>query len=209
MRSTRGVMVPGSPSTTNTVRAFHQPLDAFGACPICQRQDPAIEIGFDDVAEPIERRRIHVVAAVTPSEIARFADARLALATPLHPGARELVEEFYGEPHWRRPTPGEIGLKENVAVVAASRLLHARVEDVELEISHHIRSATDVLRLAAAFGGSDPSLGDKKPVRLSNAHRRIVLDQLDIAPETIEKPGAAIERRCTPPGPIRRALRTG
>ena len=167
-------------------------LEAFGACPICQRQDPAIEIGFDDVAEPMEGRRIRVVAAVTPGEIARFADARLALAAPLHPGAREIVEALYGEPHWQRPMPANIALKENVAVVAAARLAHARTEDVEVEIARYMRSATDVLRLAAALGASDPSLGDKMPLRLSNAHRRIVLGQLerqqrDIAPEMMRR----------------------
>lgn len=166
-------------------------LEAFGACPICQRQDPAIEIGFDDVAEPLEGRRVRVVAAVTPSEIASFAEARLALATPLHPGAREIVEALYGEPCWRRPMPARIGLKENVAVVAAARLRHVRFEDVEVEIARYMRSATDVLRLAAALGASDPSLGEKKPMKLSNAHRRLVLDQLerqrDIAPEMMRR----------------------
>ena len=151
----------------------------FGACPICQRQDPTLEVGFDDVARPTEGTVVRIVAAVRPSEVRALAEAKLRIAAPLHPDARVIVEALYGATPWSRPVPEDVGLKENAAIALAARARAIGADALGPECAPHLRTATDVLRLAAALGASDPSLADKQPIRLDRAERRLVLAQLE------------------------------
>ena len=128
-------------------------LDAFGACPICQRQDAGLEIGFDDIAHAVEGRKTRVIGAVLPSELATFARVRLTNASALHPDEREIVTMLYSDPQWQAALPERIGFKENVAIVADALLEAKTPQEVQEALAHEVRSATDVLRIAAAIGG--------------------------------------------------------
>ena len=154
-------------------------LDTFGACPICQRQDADLEIGFDDIAHAVEGRKTRVIGAVLPSELATFARVRLTNATALHPEEREIVTMLYSDPQWQATLPERIGFKENVAIVADALLEAKTPQEVQEALAHEVRSATDVLRIAAAIRESDPSLSTKQPIRLPHRARRMVLEMLE------------------------------
>lgn len=86
----------------------------------------------------------------------------------------------------RRLLPESVGTKETMAVVAAALLEVAPSPGFEL-VSREARTATDVLRVAAALSGGDVSL--REPARFRSFRRplrRLLADTLEAAPNLLE-----------------------
>lgn len=77
-----------------------------------------------------------------------------------------------------RLMPAEISMKETVAYVGA--LLVSNTEDAQSFLAKYIKTATDVLRLAAAMSGGDVSLAaNTKFITFKRPARRVLLGLLE------------------------------
>ncbi len=76
--------------------------------------------------------------------------------------------------------PTEIPNKENLTfLIGAVADRHGMTPVVQDMFLPYMKTATDVLRTAAAFSGSDVALADHKRFKLSNSQRKFVLKALD------------------------------
>ncbi len=84
-----------------------------------------------------------------------------------------------------RLMPDAIPCKENLAYVGAELIRHTT--DAATLLDRHIRTATDVLRLAVALSGGDTSLAVPCPFgKFRRAERALLLGWLDRAPNRVE-----------------------
>lgn len=76
--------------------------------------------------------------------------------------------------------PEEIPNKENLTyLIGAVAERHGMTPVVSNMFLPHMKTATDILRVAAAFSGSDVALADHKRFKLTNAQRKFVMKALD------------------------------
>lgn len=80
-----------------------------------------------------------------------------------------------------RLLPSKFPFKENLALLGAQLVMHVGEDDrAQRFVQEHFRTATDVLRLAAALSGGDVSLAaHTRFARFSRGQRRLLLAQFD------------------------------
>ncbi|MDB6078023.1 MAG: hypothetical protein JWO82_1770, partial [Akkermansiaceae bacterium] len=79
-----------------------------------------------------------------------------------------------------RLVPGEIPVKENLAVLAAALLESTTYAAAQEWVATRIATATDILRLAVAMSGGDPSLAEAAKFRqFRRPERRLLLSWLE------------------------------
>ena len=153
----------------------------YSGCPICNQRvdEPNPFIQPSRLRRlPKERRQFRVLELGEDFETAakRLFLSFCSRAQAMSPTDREdletLVRDFARElPQW---IPDEIPVKENVAIVFGT-LFRACAPDDVLDVARpHLRTATDVLRVIAAFSGADPALQGEhilKPVMVEEKSR--------------------------------------
>lgn len=152
--------------------------DDFGVCPICQMQVDELD---DDESDrpPLED--------ITPLKVIRLADSMtvleifqnlLSAKSSLSEEDRKLIEALVVEDVTvLLNVPAIVPMKENVALIAGLCIEYMdEPSDVLLD---HIKTATDVLRLAVQLVGGDVSLKEPCKIKLSNKNRRLIMTLLD------------------------------
>ncbi len=163
---------------------------SYAGCPICHRRvamEPFVEPAAEAESERVTRgdtqlRLVHL--AFDAIAVARDRFERLtARTTPLSKDDRTEVETVIDVigPKAAIWLPSSIAMKETMAIAVARLWLaapdrHAMVKATE----GHLRTATDVLRVAVVLMGGDPALVEPtKLTSLSRGLRRAVLEALD------------------------------
>jgi hypothetical protein len=157
-------------------------LETFGACPICQHQVAELDGGEDSQREDLDE--------LTPMKLLRMASTddvwvafeQLARArTSLSESQKDFLNAVIACDAQQAAArlPQEMPFKENAALTLAA-LLKAGCTNPEL--FGHIKTATDVLRTAVALCGGDVSLKETTRFKLSNAHRRFLMQAFEALP---------------------------
>jgi len=166
----------------------------YAGCPICHRRvtvgHPFVEPVDPQPADRVARSdgRLRVVdLALDPVAVARERFQRmLARTTPLSKQDREELETIIDVmgPKIAGWLPAKIAVKESLALALARFWLIAPDRPAMVRATApHLRTATDVLRVAAVLMGADPALIE--PLRLRSiprSLRRAVLQALDRLP---------------------------
>ncbi|WP_256078817.1 MXAN_6230/SCO0854 family RING domain-containing protein [Massilia sp. YIM B04103] len=139
----------------------------YSACPVCERQvDPGSPFFL-----PAPARATAPQAVVTPLKL-------LTLGESLEASAQALFVSFCERKQALSPVdkddfqalirergaaildwaPSAIPVRENVALLFGSLLLHLAPDAVMAAAAPYFNSATDILRLLAAYSGADPAL---------------------------------------------------
>jgi hypothetical protein len=165
----------------------------YAGCPICHRRvavpDPFVRPAKDAVSDRVgnaDQLRI-VNLAFDPIAVARDRFERLLTrATPLSKQDREEIETVIDVMGPKAVTwiSSKITVKETLAIVLARFWIAAPDRTAMVRATHsHLKTATDVLRIAAVLMGADPALVE--PMRLTSiprSLRRAVLLALDKLP---------------------------
>jgi hypothetical protein len=134
-----------------------------------------------------EKTKPRVVELGSPEEFEQIFTHLAAAKTSLSGGDKEDAAWFVA--HLKndvyRLLPPEIPLKENVALIGA--LLAQHTENSEEFLRAHVKTATDVLRLAVALSGGDVSLFEAtKFAATPRPQRRLLLGLLENCPNLCE-----------------------
>jgi hypothetical protein len=134
-----------------------------------------------------DRRTLRTIDLLEPSD-AELAIRRLfAARTPFSPQDRSDVTLLAAAHGAAAPTllPAELPCRENLAVIAAALLRSDPAQDVLLDA--HVRTATDVLRIAVALADGDVSLAEPTRFgRLSRALRVRLLGWIERSRDPLE-----------------------
>ncbi len=163
----------------------------YAGCPICHRRitvgHPFIQPTEADPADRVTRsdgqlRIIHL--ALDPIAVARDRFQRLlSRTTPLSKQDREEVETVIDVmgPKVVSWLPPKIAVKESLAITLARFWLAAPDRAAMVRATQtYLRTATDVLRIAAVLMGADPALVEPMRLRsIPRSLRRAVLQALD------------------------------
>jgi hypothetical protein len=168
---------------------------SFAGCPICHRRiamgDPFVQPPpMVAEAERVQRhtgdlRLIHLAFDVVGVARERF-ERLIARTTPLPPDDRAEIETVIDAmgPKAAVWLPPRIPVKETMAIAVARLWLVSPDRTVMVKATQgHLRTATDVLRVAAVLMGADPALVE--PMRLRSIGRGLrdalllALDRLD------------------------------
>lgn len=160
-------------------------LEAYGACPICQRQVP--ELNKDPVAMPPlkELTPLKVLKLATDADVLRaftnvlgsrtsVPDSHLAFVTAvvtLDPVAAVAA------------MPAQMPFKE-VAMHTLSQLMLQDPATPALAV--HVKTPTDVLRLAVALNAGDVSLAENTRLKLKNPQRQALMRTLEQLPQDVD-----------------------
>lgn len=164
----------------------------YAGCPICHRR---VTVGSPFVkpspqAERVTRSdgQLRVIdLAIDPVAVAKDRFQRmLARTTPLSKGDREELETVIDVmgPRVAGWLPPKIPVKETIALALARFWIAAPDRAAMVRATQaHIRTATDVLRIAAVLMGADPALvPGPKLASIPRSLRRAVLGALDRLP---------------------------
>ncbi|HEU0031104.1 MAG TPA: RING finger family 4 domain-containing protein [Kofleriaceae bacterium] len=179
----------------------------FAGCPICHRRvapgDPFVRAASPEPIESIEPigpiepvahhagdlRLVHLAFDVVGVARSRF-ERLISAATPLAPADRQEVETVIDAmgPKAAIWLPAKIPVRETMAIAVARLWIVAPDRTAMVRATQgHLRSATDVLRVAAVLMGADPAL--REPLRLRSIGRglrRAILEALDrLVPEQL------------------------
>ncbi|HSD86007.1 MAG TPA: MXAN_6230/SCO0854 family RING domain-containing protein, partial [Kofleriaceae bacterium] len=165
---------------------------SYAGCPICHRR-VALSEPFVQPAPDVEKVTGHsglltvVHLGLDPLGMARERFGRLLLRqTPLSPDDRDEVEAVIDTIGPRAVTwlPARIPIKETMAIaVARLWLISPDRSGMVTQTAEHLRTATDILRVACVLMGGNASL--VVPMRFSSMPRglrRAVLEALDKLP---------------------------
>ncbi|MBL9016461.1 MAG: hypothetical protein JNL83_19895, partial [Myxococcales bacterium] len=167
---------------------------SYAGCPICHRR---VALGDPFTSRPTPKpeecvtqhegqlRLLHLAFDLLGTARARF-EQLLARATPLSPDDRAEVEAVIDAlgPRAAAWLPATIAVRETMALAIARLWLVAPDRAAMAKASAgHLRTATDVLRIAVVLMGGNPGLDE--PMRLgpiTRGLRRMVLAALDRLP---------------------------
>ena len=108
----------------------------------------------------------------------RLAGARTSLSDQDKADVSWFVRQYRNDIF--RLLPKALPFKENVAIVAGQLLLHVPGEATDVFLQHHVKTATDVLRLAAALSGGDVSLAKATRFKsMKRSQRKLLLGLLE------------------------------
>ena len=147
-------------------------VDAFGACPICQRQVPEIQ-SRDNVRYPLDSLTpLKVIEAADDAFVAAQAQALLDRQSSLSMDERSLLAQAI--PICRLTVPERL-YRETLPF--AYRVLYSDPE----RVAPLLASATDVLRIAVLLSDLKGDLSLKEPTRfkLATRHKKALLTLLD------------------------------
>lgn len=166
----------------------------YAGCPICHRRvaigDPFIKPQAHAAEDRVTRhdgqlRLLHLAFDLLGTARARF-EALMSRATPLSPDDRREVEAVIDTlgPKAASWLPRSIAVRETMAI-AVGRLWVVSPDRLAIHAAtaSHVRTATDVLRIACVLMGGSAALVE--PMRLGTIPRRlrtIVLEALDKLP---------------------------
>lgn len=153
-------------------------LDDFGACPICQYQVEELEDNENDRPPLEDITPLKVIGLVDDAEVVTIFQNLLAAKSSISAEDAVLIKELVAEDAMiLHKVPAEIPMKENVAFIAGLAIKYTdNPSDVLLD---HIKTATDVLRLAVQLNGGDISLKEPCKIKLNNKTRRLIMTLLD------------------------------
>ncbi|MGN6106626.1 MAG: MXAN_6230/SCO0854 family RING domain-containing protein [Kofleriaceae bacterium] len=166
----------------------------YAGCPVCHRRvspnDPFFVVPAEPPAEPIARhdgqlRIVHLAFDVVGAARERF-ERLIARATPLSPDDRDELETVIDAmgPKVAIWLPARIPVKETMAIAVGRLWVVSPDRGAMVRATQgHVRTATDVLRVAAVLMKADPALVE--PMRLASIGRglrRAVLEALDRLP---------------------------
>jgi len=153
-------------------------LDDFGACPICQYQVEELEDNESDRHALEDITVLKVIGLVNEDEVVTIFQNLLAAKSSISVEDAILIEELVAEDTMiLHKVPTEIPMKENVAFIAGLAVKYTdNPSDVLLD---HIKTATDILRLAVQLSGGDVSLKEPCKIKLNNKARRLIMTLLD------------------------------
>ena len=178
---------------------------SYAGCPICHRriapgdpfvQPPTSEHAADRVTHHDgDLRLIYLAFDVAGVARERF-ERLLARATPLSKDDRSEIETVIDTMGPKAATwlPKRIPIKETMAIALARLWIVAPDRSAMVRTTQgHLRTATDVLRVASVLMGADPSLVEPMRLRsVSRGLRRAVLEALErLAPGPLVVPGEA------------------
>ncbi len=165
-------------------------LDEFNACPVCQCQVPelgAVADQGDVAARPTlsELTPLKLLSLATEEGVWTAAVNLASSRTSLSASQKEFLGAVAAaEPvQFLARLPQELAFKENAMFVLA-RLLKAGCTDPV--VFRYVRTATDVLRAAVALCDGDVSLKETTRFKLSNAHRRFLMQAFEALPHTAD-----------------------
>lgn len=168
----------------------------YAGCPICHRRvamgDPFVKptVTTPGSLERVQQhdgqlRLLHLALDLLGTAQARF-ETLLARTTPLSPDDRAEVEAVIDAagPKAARWLPAKLAMRETMAIAVARLWIVAPDCAAMMRVTAgHLRTATDVLRVAVVLMGADPGLVE--PMRLNSVSRglrRAVLEALDQLP---------------------------
>lgn len=158
-------------------------LNKFGACPVCQQQVPELtgteSLQVEDLAELTPTKLLGLMTdAQVWAALDNVARARTSLSASQKAFAKAVVQSAPAEA--ARRLPSAMPFKENAALVLGL-LLRAGCTDPALFA--HVKTPTDVLRVAVALCDGDCSLKETTRFKLSNAHRRFLMQAFEALPQ--------------------------
>lgn len=151
-------------------------MDDFGACPICQMQvdetTPATDRPALDEVTPFK-----VIGLATEEDVYQIFTNLLASKSSISAENKDVITALVAENGMFEYIPDMIPMKENIALIAGLLIKHT--DEALPVLVKHIKTATDVLRLAAQLCEGDVSLAEPTKFKLSNKERRIIMGLLD------------------------------
>ena len=166
----------------------------YAGCPICHRRiaigDPFVKAIATSTDELVTRhdgqlRLLHLAFDLLGTARARF-EALMARTTPLSPDDRAEVEAVVDTlgPKAAIWLPKKVAVRETMAIaIARLWMISPDRQMIRKATADHVKTATDVLRIAIVLMGGNPGLVE--PIRLgpiSRGLRRVVLEALDTLP---------------------------
>ena len=152
-------------------------IEKFGACPICQHQ-------VDELAEESDRTpltdkvALKVIRLGDEMEIVELFQNLLNAKSSISMEDSNVIDDLIGSDHkFVDYIPSTIPIKENMAVAIGACFVH--VDDIEKSMSGFVKTATDVLRVAATICDGDVSLAQRTKFKMSNPMRRLIMGLLD------------------------------
>ena len=165
-------------------------LKAFGACPICQHQVP-------ELSASVQEEPKYPLSELTPMRLLGLASVDDVWATFGNiASARTSISDSYKDfvaavlrvapEEALRRLPAEMPFKENATYLVGHIYAQLRAEGINLAAGNleqkllgHIKTPTDVLRVAVAFCAGDVSLKEVTKFKLGNAQRVFLLKAFD------------------------------
>lgn len=130
--------------------------------------------------ELVHKKRLNLIGAAHRADALEVCKNLMCAHGSLSESDRAFVKEVVQNIEGLSILPTEIPNKENMAFVIAScpkeGLAATELSD---KLQTYIKTATDVLRVAVAFSGSDVSLVNHTRFRMSNSQRRFILRALN------------------------------
>jgi hypothetical protein len=164
-------------------------LDDFGACPICQMQVDELDDEEDDRPSLDEVTPLKVIRLISENDVLQVFTNLLASKTSISAEDKAVIISLVEEdPSMFTMVPPVIPMKENAALICALAVEYEHDENsgfcdythvaAELLLDN-MKTATDILRLAAALSKGDVSLAEPTRFRLSNKERKIIMGLLN------------------------------
>lgn len=153
-------------------------IDDFGVCPICQMQVDELDDDEGD-RQPLEvTTMLKIIGLADSMTVVEIFQNLLSAKSSISIEDLEVVEKLVVEDvNILNSVPSVIPMKENIAFIAGLCVKHMEVpSDVLLD---HIKTATDILRLAVQLQGGDVSLKEPCKIKLNNKNRRLIMTLLD------------------------------
>jgi hypothetical protein len=154
-------------------------LADFGACPICEQQvDELME--HDDSHKPLENtHQFKVIKLADESAVYTIFSNVVGSRSPISETDKEFITDIVKHEldNVVNYLPEEITQKEIIALLGG--LLLEYTQSAEAVLLKHVKTSTDVLRLAVQICDGDVSLKDNTKFKLTNGQRRIVMTLLN------------------------------
>lgn len=147
------------------------------------RQFPGVKLG-EAINRPalVTDKALKVLVPATYGDVFEIFKNLLAAKGSNSVSDKSFISEVIAETdgNWLKHVPSEIPNKENLAfTIGEANAVYGFNAEVFDAFSDSVKTSTDVLRIAAAFSGSDVSLAEHTRFKLSNSQRRFVLQSLD------------------------------
>jgi len=153
-------------------------IDEFGVCPICQHQVDELHDDESDRPALKDLTPLKIISLKEKYTITKLFSNLIASKTSISKEDHQVIIDLVEQDALMLVyIPDLIPLKENKAIIIS--LCIKFMDNPTAILSKHIKTATDVLRLAVQLNGGDVSLKENTKIKLNNKMRRLIMQLLD------------------------------
>lgn len=157
-------------------------MDEFNACPITQMQTNELSARDEYQATSLnDSRTLKAISLGKEEDVLEVFTNLIASSTPISERDKAFISAVFsmlGDSAFSS-LPDEIPQKETVIIVSKELSNSLNYKEAVSLLSHYIKTATDVLRLAEGFSNGDPSLTSHESFKMTSKERKIVMSLLN------------------------------